>query len=1190
MKKLTHQFCKLFFAFATVLLVGISQKSFSQTLDQNGNLGAFGANLIVNNVNGGQSFRAGISGQLNSIKLDINYSASPTIAGTFTLTVYSGVGFGGPVLGTQNFNVTSTTGQSGSAFVVDVSPAAINIVSGNFYTFRLSSPTGSLCLFTSNNGYVNGTLFSNSIADASRDIWFQTFVSGPATHLNFDGVNDYISIGNFIPNGSSYTKEAWIYSSQTAGANNILSSSSNPFWIPSGQLAAGNSNNFTAVIDPAIIPVNTWIHAAVTYDAATTTMKLYKNGILVATNTATLPFISENSFIGSHQGGNSLFNGNIDEVRIWNSAQSAADIQRRMNCELQGNESGLIAYYKFNQGTSAGNNTGFTTLTDATAGANNGTLTNFALSGIASNWLAGSPVTSGIAVPAAPSVSPQSFCGSTTVSNLVPAPSATIKWYNVATGGIALAGTTAITTSGNYYATAVNANGCESNRISAAITINTIPAAPIATTQITYTQNTAASSLTATGTNLLWYTVATGGTGNGTAPTPSTAAIGTTSYWVSQTVSSCEGPRAKIDVIVIVKSTATHLNFDGINDMVSIGSIIPNASSYTKEAWIYSTDNTGARNIFSSLSNPFWIFSGNLAAGNNGTITAVQDAAAFPLNTWTHVAVTYDAATTTMKLYKNGVVVSTNVSTPAYVGQAGFIGSHEGTASFFKGNIDEVRIWNVARSAAQISVNINCPLIGNETGLLAYYRFDQGFPAGSNAIVTTLTDATTNNNNGTLSGFALSGGTSNWVITSPVVTGPDVTTPVNYCLNAPATALTVPGTSLLWYTSQFGGTGSSTAPTPATNASGTTSYWVTQPTTGCGESPRTKINVIVNINPLTIAAANKTQVLSVSGNTVFSNNCLDLIATVVPNGTVPVNGNTTSKVWIEGTQPAQFVKRHYEITPASNTNTATARVTLYFTQQEFDDFNAVNTFDLPTNSADATGKANLLIEKRSGVSNDGTGLPSTYTGSIITIDPADADIIWNATAGRWEVSFDVTGFSGFYVKTAAGVLPLRLINFTGTKQANGNTLNWLTADEININQFELERSTDGRSFNAIALINANGNNNYSYTDNTTTDMCWYRLKIMDTNGKFTCSNIVKLNSLHSNNISVYPNPVKELFTIQGIDRSMLKTTVQLVDATGKLIKNIFITAAVQQVNIDNLNKGIYFLRFNNGSVIKVIKE
>ena len=1187
------------------------------------------------NTNGCVSSRTTVSVTINAL---------PT-APTATTTIYYAQGATATALtatGTSLLWYTAATGGTGSA----------------------TAPTPSTATVGTTSYWVSQTVSTCESPRTKIDV----IIKSTATHLNFDGVNDAVTLSatGFPIGNSARTIEAWIRTTQNTGGGtimtygNLAANSRFALYQTGGKLnfvAEGNDYNTNVTINDGV-----WHHIAATHDG--TNLRVYIDGVQAGTTQAKTFATTGTQFSIGYRGvAAEFFNGDIDEVRVWNVARTAP--QLGSNCPLVGDEAGLVAYYRFDQGFPAGNNTGVTNLADI-VGTNNGTLSGFALTGNTSNWLMTSPLVTGPdvvptvnyclnatataltapgtgllwyttlfggtgsstaptpatntagtvsywvtqpticgesprskisvvtnALPPAPTAAAQSFCGSATVANLLPAPSANMKWYNVATAGTALATTTALAT-GTYYIDSTNSNGCVSTRTSVGITINAIPAAPTATATIYYAQGATTTALTATGSNLLWYTVATGGSGSATAPTPSTATVGTTSYWVSQTVSSCESPRTKIDVFV--KSTATHLNFDGVNDAIALtatGFPMGN-SARTIEAWIRTTQNNGGGAIMTygnlSANNRFALYQtgGSLAfvaEGNDyNTGIAINNGA------WHHVAATFDG--TNLKAYLDGVQIGTNqaktfntTGTPFSIGYRGVANSEN-----FQGDIDEVRVWNVARTAAQLGSN--CPLMGNEAGLVAYYRFDQGFPAGNNTGVTTLVDATTNNNNGTLSGFALTGNTSNWLMTSPLVTGPDVASTVNYCLNATSIALTAPGTGLLWYTTQFGGAGNSTAPTPATNASGTTSYWVTQPTSGCGESPRTKIDVIVNTNPLTIAAANKTQILSVSGNTVFSNNCLDLIASVVPNGATPVTGSTTAKVWIESTQPAQFVKRHYEITPATNTATATAKVTLYFTQPEFDAFNAVSAVDLPTGPADATGKANLLIEKRSGVSSDGSGLPSTYTGSIITIDPLDADIVWNVTASRWEISFDVTGFSGFFVKTAASVLPLRIINFTGTKQANANALNWLTADEINTNQFELERSTDGRSYNTIALIKANGNgsNNYSYTDNTATAMCWYRLKIMDTDGRFTYSNIVKLNSLHSNNINVYPNPVQELFTIQGIDRSMLKTTVQLVDATGKLIKNIVITATVQQVNIDNLNKGIYFLRFNNGSVIKVIKE
>ena len=97
----------------------------------------------------------------------------------------------------------------------------------------------------------------------------------------------------------------------------------------------------------------------------------------------------------------------------------------------------------------------------------------------------------------------------------------------------------------------------------------TPPAAPTVVSPVTYCLNSTAVPLTATGSNLLWYTTSTGGTGSSTAPTPSTNVTGTTSYYVSQTV-GCEGPRAQIDVIVYAPSTAitgqTNVTCFGAND------------------------------------------------------------------------------------------------------------------------------------------------------------------------------------------------------------------------------------------------------------------------------------------------------------------------------------------------------------------------------------------------------------------------------------------------------------------------------------------------------------------------------------------------------------------------------------------------------------------------------------------------
>lgn len=82
---------------------------------------------------------------------------------------------------------------------------------------------------------------------------------------------------------------------------------------------------------------------------------------------------------------------------------------------------------------------------------------------------------------------------------------------------------------------------------------------------------------------------------------------------------------------------------------------------------------------------------------------------------------------------------------------------------------------------------------------------------------------------------------------------PAVTTPVNYCINTAAVALTAtpaPGNSLRWYTTATGGTGSATAPVPSTAVAGVTAYYVSQVTAlGC-EGSRAMIEVVVNPDAL----------------------------------------------------------------------------------------------------------------------------------------------------------------------------------------------------------------------------------------------------------------------------------------------------------------------------------------------------
>lgn len=164
-----------------------------------------------------------------------------------------------------------------------------------------------------------------------------------------------------------------------------------------------------------------------------------------------------------------------------------------------------------------------------------------------------------VSVPPCATVAPTvTYCQNITASPFT-ATGTNLLWYTTATGGSgsATAPIPITTTVGAItYFVSQTTNACEGPRATIVVNTNSTPAAPVVNAAVNYCQNITATPLSATGTNLLWYTNATGGTGSSTAPTPSTLSVGSINYYVSQTTGTCEGPRAVIAVTVNALATA----------------------------------------------------------------------------------------------------------------------------------------------------------------------------------------------------------------------------------------------------------------------------------------------------------------------------------------------------------------------------------------------------------------------------------------------------------------------------------------------------------------------------------------------------------------------------------------------------------------------------------------------------------
>ncbi|MRX48552.1 LamG domain-containing protein [Pedobacter puniceum] len=248
---------------------------------------------------------------------------------------------------------------------------------------------------------------------------------------------------------------------------------------------------------------------------------------------------------------------------------------------------------------------------------------------------------------------------------------------------------------------------------------------------------------------------------------------------------------------------ANALDFDGINDHIitTLNADVSVMPITTWEAWVYPTKNNGDWQMIVSIEDGNWdrfiaINSGKfyVGYGSNGWNPVAAD-----MNQWQHIAVVYNEAVGYVKFYKNGVEYNFNPGPFLHSSNVKFsIGcSQQGApGQFYQGRIDDVRVWSIERTQAQIQANMNTELSGSEIGLVAYYTFNQGISGGNNTAITTILDKTASAFNGTLTNFAKTGATSNFVVGT--VPGNLITNGLVLNLDADNTA-SYSGTGNTWF-------------------------------------------------------------------------------------------------------------------------------------------------------------------------------------------------------------------------------------------------------------------------------------------------------------------------------------------------------------------------------------------------------
>ena len=174
-------------------------------------------------------------------------------------------------------------------------------------------------------------------------------------------------------------------------------------------------------------------------------------------------------------------------------------------------------------------------------------------------------------------------------------------------------------------------------------------------------------------------------------------------------------------------------------------------------------------------------------------------------------------------------------------------------------------------------------------------------------------------------------------------------------------------------------------------------------------------------------------------------------------------------------------------------------------------------------------------------------------------------------------------------------LPISIEYFRGNKIGATNKLIWkINCDNSTQNNVTLERSGDNFNFLGINSIVTNVSTcqtEFNYIDlKPFTGINYYRLKIIDNNGKITYSMIVTLSGTKFTNTTVHPNPAKDFVTLFLSNNELLNTKATLVDASGKTVQSFIILQLATNINLSKYATGVYLLKLQNGEVLKLIKQ
>lgn len=272
----------------------------------------------------------------------------------------------------------------------------------------------------------------------------------------------------------------------------------------------------------------------------------------------------------------------------------------------------------------------------------------------------------------------------------------------------------------------------------------------------------------------------------------------------------------------------------------------------------------------------------------------------------------------------------------------------------------------------------------------------------------------------------------------------------------------------------------------------------------------------------------------------------------------------------------------------------------------------IATFDIPANATvfaqDISGLINYASCPQPEITVNVPGVPPGVVASVNTQIAYNNDgrfpeicydakvILCDANQYTNDVTIDGGGVATVVGNTNVASdcipLPVKLTDFTASSRGCIVKLGWTTAEEVNSDRFELERSIDGgNNYTLINSVSALGSGSiYSYTDNAANSgKNLYRLKMIDKDGHYSYSKIilVSLNCDGSQTIILYPNPARDKVTIAGLKKG---DKIELYGVNGQLLIKKITMNEQEQLDLSRFPNGLYAVIVSNQeSILTTIK-